>query len=272
MLATLTIAGTQVGRYHSGEGLPATLAPRPHLELTTLAGVEVTDVAPEDHRWHLGVGVAVQDVGGANLWGGRTYVRGTGYEWRDDHGSMVHVAWRELADDVLDHDLDWLGPDGSVIVREHRSLRAEPVEGGYRFDYAFTLRSPAPVALGSPETNGRESAGYGGFFWRLPRPAGPAEVFTPTARGEHAVHGHPAPWIAYHGDDGDPARPFTVALAGADEATAADRWFVRQEGYPGIGSSIAPATVDESGLTRRFTAVVLDGHADPAAIAALVAG
>ncbi|MFC5289706.1 PmoA family protein [Actinokineospora guangxiensis] len=269
MLATLTVAGTPVGRYHSGEGLPATLAPRPHLELTTLGGAKVTDIAPEDHRWHLGVGVAVQDVGGANLWGGRTYVRGTGYEWRDDHGSMIHTTWRELSDTVLDHDLDWLGPDGTAIVTEHRTVRAEPADDGYRFTFTFTLQSPAPVALGSPETNGREAAGYGGFFWRLPRPASEATVFTPDARGEHAVHGSPAPWIAYHGDDG--THPFTIALRGTDDETAADRWFVRQEGYPGIGSSIAPATVTPSGLTRRFTAVVLDGHTEPERVERLLA-
>ncbi|MFC7616456.1 DUF6807 family protein [Actinokineospora soli] len=247
--------------------MPAILAPRPHLALTTLTGTRVTDVRPEDHHWHLGVGVAVQDVGGANLWGGRTYVRGAGYQWLDDHGSMEHVRWNALRADVLDHDLDWRGPNRGRLLREHRVVRARPVDGGWRLGFAFALRSPVPVRLGSPETNGREGAGYGGFFWRLPRPTGPSAVFTPDARGEHAVHGRPAPWLAYQGDDG--GRPFTVALRGADPVTAADRWFVRQEGYPGLGSSLAPATVDEDGPARGFDALVLDGHAGPERITAL---
>ncbi|MEQ4305409.1 PmoA family protein [Plantactinospora sp. B6F1] len=71
--------------------------PRPYLHpVRTLAGVVVTDTLPEDHRWHLGVSVAMQDVSGTNLWGGRTYVRDAGYTWLDDHGRIVHDAW--LAD------------------------------------------------------------------------------------------------------------------------------------------------------------------------------
>ena len=38
----------------------------------------MTDAHPADHDWHLGIGVAVQDVAGWNLWGGRTYVRDQG--------------------------------------------------------------------------------------------------------------------------------------------------------------------------------------------------
>nr|BFE71341.1 hypothetical protein GCM10020092_046420 [Actinoplanes digitatis] len=53
----------------------------------------MTDALPEDHRWHLGVSVAMQDADGVNLWGGRTYVRGQGYTWLEDHGRIAHVEW-----------------------------------------------------------------------------------------------------------------------------------------------------------------------------------
>ncbi|AVT37683.1 PmoA family protein [Plantactinospora sp. BB1] len=67
---------------------------RPYLHpVRTLGGVVVTDTLPEDHRWHLGVSVAMQDVSGTNLWGGRTYVRDAGYTWLDDHGRIVHDRW-----------------------------------------------------------------------------------------------------------------------------------------------------------------------------------
>ncbi len=52
----------------------------------------VTDAHPADHDWHLGIGVAVQDVDGWNLWGGRTYVRDQGYQWLGDHGRIDHVG------------------------------------------------------------------------------------------------------------------------------------------------------------------------------------
>ena len=53
----------------------------------------VTDHLPEDHVWHLGAGVAIQDVDGVNFWGGRTYTRDAGaYVWRKDHGRIVTLA------------------------------------------------------------------------------------------------------------------------------------------------------------------------------------
>ena len=43
--------------------------------------------------WHLGAGVALQDVDGVNFWGGRTYTRAAGeYVWRPDHGSIVRTG------------------------------------------------------------------------------------------------------------------------------------------------------------------------------------
>ncbi len=67
---------------------------RPYLHpVRTLAGTVVTDHQPLDHVWHLGVGVALQDVDGVNFWGGRTYTRAAGeYVWRPDHGSIVRTG------------------------------------------------------------------------------------------------------------------------------------------------------------------------------------
>lgn len=259
-LAELTVGDAVVATYVDGADLAAELAPRPFLHpVRTLAGTVATDAVPEDHRWHLGVCLGVQDVAGANLWGGRTYVRGEGYTWLPDHGVMAHVGWRRRAPGLLDQDLSWRGPDGAELLRERRELAARPVEGGWALDIAFTLVATGePRALGSPATNGRDGAGYGGLFWRLPRRG---DVFTPEARGEDAVHGSRAPWIAYQGANG---APFTLVLGATDPETAADPWFVRLAGYPGIGSSLAatsPVVVGpEPGLRRAFTAVLADGH------------
>ena len=73
--------------------------------------------------WHLGVGVALQDVDGVNFWGGRTYTRAAGeYVWRPDHGSIVRTgeplaaATAELAET-----LSWNGPDGAPVLTEQRT-------------------------------------------------------------------------------------------------------------------------------------------------------
>ncbi|MEO3747214.1 PmoA family protein [Plantactinospora sp. B5E13] len=90
----LRIGGEIVAGYVVAPEIDPRWGPRPYLHpVRTLAGVTVTDTLPEDHRWHLGVSVALQDVSGTNLWGGRTYVRDTGYTWRDDHGQITHDAW-----------------------------------------------------------------------------------------------------------------------------------------------------------------------------------
>lgn len=68
---TFGIAGQPVAEYQDGSRIRAVSSPRPYLHpVRTLAGTVVTDHQPLDHVWHLGVGVALQDVDGVNFWGG----------------------------------------------------------------------------------------------------------------------------------------------------------------------------------------------------------
>jgi len=277
-LAEVAVGGVTVARYVSGAGLDATLSPRPFLHpVRTLAGVTVSDREPADHRWHLGVGVAIQDVGGANLWGGRTYVRDNGYTWRGDHGTVTHRRFSRRSASGFAAELAWRGPDGRVLLEEAREVDAAPAGAGWRLVLRFRLRNATgePLAIGSPATNGRAGAGYGGFFWRFPPLAG-AQVRTAGAEGEAAVHGSRAGWLAVGGrvpaagrDDG---APVTVVLGAADDATRADPWFVRLAGYPGAGLSLAPErplVLPPGGdVAREVHAIVADGTPDAAAVAA----
>lgn len=279
VLTTLQVDGRTVATYVDGTTLEPTLSRRPFLHpVTTPAGTATTDLEPEDHRWHLGVSVAVQDVDGINVWGGRTYVRDQGYLWRPDHGSITHEGWEALADDAFDERLTWRDPDGATLLQERRAFAARTLAGaasGWLLDISFDLHNPSgtDLQLGSPATNGREGGGYGGLFWRLPGAAGPATVFTPTAEGEDAVHGTRAPWVAYSGDDGDADRPFTVVLVARDERTMQDAWFVRLSGYPGLCSALAteePLVVPAGGTqARRLSALVVDGHLGAEQVAGL---
>jgi hypothetical protein len=98
-LARLRLGDVPVADEVDGSDLDPNLSPRPYLHpVRTLGGTVVTDALPADHRWHLGISVALQDVEGWNFWGGRTYVRGQGYVWRGDHGRIEHAGFARLGD------------------------------------------------------------------------------------------------------------------------------------------------------------------------------
>lgn len=257
----LRVDGVTVAEYLPAPEVDPRWGPRPYLHpVRTLAGVPVTDTLPEDHPWHLGVSVAMQDVSGTNLWGGRTYVRDAGYTWLDDHGSIEHARWLARDEDGFAAELRWLDPAGRTLLVEERTVRAEKVGAGrsaWRLDFGYTLTAPADreVVLGSPATNGRPGgAGYGGFFWRAG--PGPARTFTATATGEEAANGSTEPWLALIGGDGT----YTLVFTGLGEG---DHWFVRTGIYPGICVALAFARtlpIPAGGrITRRHRVVVADG-------------
>ncbi|WP_426226540.1 DUF6807 family protein [Pseudarthrobacter sp. DSP2-3-2b1] len=296
---TFDLAGQAVAEYQDGSHIRAVSSPRPYLHpVRTLAGTVVTDHQPLDHVWHLGVGVALQDVDGVNFWGGRTYTRAAGeYVWRPDHGSIVRTGEPFENDGgsgvggsghagELAETLSWNGPGGAPVLTEERRWTWAPAgPGAWRLTLGFAL-SPAgdrPVSLGSPGSNGRDQGGYGGFFWRLPECSGatvwaPGSAGTPLT-GEAAVHGSVTPWLAWSGNFG-PVTPggsgtpdggtgagaaaggaATLVFVAAEDAT--DPWFVRVDGYPGVGQSLAwdAPVIAEPGtpVRRSITVFIADG-------------
>ncbi|WP_046733048.1 PmoA family protein [Streptomyces humi] len=257
----LTAAGRPVGRYVTHPGLPARLSPRPYLHpVTTLAGTTVTELTPADHLHHLGVGVAVPDVEGHNFWGGRTYVRDRGPTELDDHGTQRHVAFQLRDPDGFVEELRWAAA-GTDLLRERRTVAATALtDTAWALDFTFSLTNvtDGPLSLGSPATNGRSGAAYGGYFWRARKEASAPDVFTADREGEEAVHGGTAGWLALAGAD------WTLVFAGATEDTRRDPWFVRAAEYPGVGSSLAhterlPVPAGET-VVRRIVTVVADGR------------
>lgn len=273
----LSCGGQVVAHYVQDPDLAPALAPRPYLHpVRTLGGTEVTELMPADHLHHLGVSVAVPDVGGRNFWGGRTFVRGEGPTWLYDHGTQRHLSWSHRAPGSLGESLAWTGPDGREVLREERAIALRPVGAHWALDFAVALTnvSGTPLAIGSPATNGRPGAGYGGFFWRAPGAATGIAVFTADASGEAAVHGSRTGWLAMSGTSG--ARDWTLVFTGGDEATRGDPWFVRAREYPGVGSALAwdrPLAVPPGGaVRRRIITLVADGlltHADITGLAKL---
>ena len=264
----LHVDGRTVATYVAHPEVDPRRGPRPYLHpVRTLAGTVVTDVRPEDHPHHLGVSIALQDVNGVNLWGGRTYVRGQGYTWLDDHSVIEHVGFGDVAPDRIEARLGWRDTAGEVLLDEERVMAARPVAAdAWRLDVTYTLTNPTggPVRLGSPGTNGRpDNAGYGGFFWRAA--SGQPRVFTPESTVESEVNGSVAEWVAMAGDG------WTLIFTGLGEG---DRWFVRAREFPGVCAAIAfqEVRVLEPGetLTRRHQVLVADGSWDPVKVAAVV--
>ncbi|GAA4797957.1 PmoA family protein [Streptomyces ziwulingensis] len=267
----LRVAGRPVGRYVIRPELPARHSPRPYLHpVTTLTGTPVTEFSPADHPHHLGVGVAVPDVEGHNFWGGRTYVRDQGPTELDNHGSQRHTGFPLRDPDGFVEELRWVA-DGTELLRERRTVAATALtDRAWALDFTFSLTNitSRPLTLGSPATNGRPGAAYGGFFWRARKEAAAPDVLTAAAEGEAAVHGHRADWLALVGST------WSLVFAGATGRTREDPWFVRTEEYPGVGSSLAHGSRLEvaAGDTavRRVVTVVADGRLDADAAAALV--
>lgn len=268
-LARLRLAEAEVAVYRDGRGTIPSSSPRPYLHpVRTLDGVVVSAHHPADHDWHLGVGVAIPDVNGTSFWGGGTYVHGTGYVLLDNHGRIVGDP-PELRDEAFSHTLRWIGRDGSVVLREHRSVGWSAVDPqSWRLTFETALRADTDAVIESPGSKGRVGGGYGGFFWRFPYCSN-VEVFTADARGEAQVHGRVTPWLAWSADfDAGPGLggPATVVLVAPDAAEAGEPWFVRLGGYPGVGSALAwdrrLVLAPGARWARRFDVAVVDGRLD----------
>ncbi|MFI1001110.1 PmoA family protein [Streptomyces galbus] len=270
-VTVLRVAGRPVARYVTRPELPARLAPRPYLHpVTTLAGTTVTELTPADHAHHLGAGVAVPDVEGTNFWGGRTYVRDRGPTELDNHGAQRHTGFPLRDADGFVAELRWVAA-GAELLRERRTVAAAGLtRAAWALDLTFSLTNvtPGPLSLGSPATNGRPGAAYGGFFWRARKEDRAPDAFTPDAEGEDEVHGRTADWLALATDR------WTLVFAGATDATRRDPWFVRTAEYPGVGSSLASerrlVVAPGDTAVRRIVTVVADGRLDRDEAAALV--
>ncbi|CAM5252005.1 hypothetical protein SALBM311S_08351 [Streptomyces alboniger] len=267
----LRVAGRPVGRYVTRPELPARLSPRPYLHpVTTLAGTAVTELSPTDHTHHLGVGVAVPDVEGTNFWGGRTYVRDQGPTELDNHGAQRHTTFQLRDPDGFVEELRWVAP-GAELLRERRTVAAtELTDSAWALDFTFSLTNVTrgPLSIGSPATNGRPGAAYGGYFWRARKESEAPRVFTAGTEGEAEIHGTRADWLALAGST------WTLVFAGATEQTRRDPWFVRTAEYPGVGSSLAfderlPIEPGDT-VVRRIVTVVADGRLDRDGAAALI--
>jgi hypothetical protein len=261
----LTLGDQCVAQYVWQPHLPATLSPRPYLHpVRTLSGLAVTEAMPDDHLHHLGAGVAIPDVDGANFWGGRTFTQSQGSVMMPNHGIQHHQDWITRSNTELVHELRWTGPRGDDLLREHRRIAALPLgDHLWALDFSFELTNvtTAPLTFASPATNGRPGAGYGGFFWRAPRGDRRIHVLGPQRSGLRHLHGQRTPWVAL---TGNAVGPWTTIFIADPAQPVSDPWFVRSRDYAGVGSALAwarPLLLTRGAtLRRRVITVIADGR------------
>ena len=278
-MTSLRVGDVEVAHYGWDADPPTAAISRPALHpVRTLSGTVVTAEHPADHPWHRGIGIALPDVDGTNLWGGPSYLPGSGYH-QTDLGIVGPAGPPQTDSNEITDSLTWCDRNGHELLHESRWISTQHwTDGAWSLQWTSVLTGAGPraVRLGSPGSNGRSGAGYGGFFWRLPDlDRRQVSVFTANSQGEDAVNGATAGWIALtvQGIDGG---EWTAVLAATDERTAADPWFVRVRDYIGVGSALAwdRPVVLPPGLPLRIAVrmLLVDGVCDRTSVPALLAG
>jgi hypothetical protein len=272
-------ASTELFRYVYAPGEPQLESPRPYFHpLRTLRGDPVSLYRPHDHVWHKGISWSLPNVGNANFWGGTTYQRGHGYRQLPNNGRIRHERFGSALVRGgllrLDEDLSWVTEQGHTWFLERRRIGAVawPQEGAWVLAFETSMRnvSGASIPVGSPTTEGRDNAGYGGLFWRAPRSFTGGRVVTPDGEGGDEYMGWSGPWMGFAGRHDERGGASTVIFRDCPaNFSHPSTWFVRSQPY----ACLCPAPffrqeytlADGESMTLRYDIAVADGDLPAAA-------
>lgn len=272
---TFTHEGVELARYVFDPWDARRESPRPYFHpLRTLAGDVVTRYRPPDHVWHKGLAWSLPNVaspaGTANFWGGPTYLRGRGYEQLPNNGTTRHLSFHPMTPTAVTESLAWDTEQCERLFTESRELSFAVRDDAWSLGFAttFTNVTDRVIVLGSPTTEGRENAGYGGLFWRGPGSFTGGRATFPGGSGGDEVMGVRAPWLAFRGRHDGRGRFSTLVFV----AEAEVRWFVRATPF----AAVCPAPFFDTAIpvapgesrSYRYTVIVADGGPDAAALAA----
>ena len=273
----VTYWGRPLFSYVYQPAVPRDESPRPYIHpLYTLAGAVVTGFRPPDHRWHHGLSLTCAHLSGENFWGGPTYVRGQGYVQLPNNGAQVHVGWDEAAagaDGVaLRQRLAWVTQAGARWLAEERRIEVTHVDaraGWWALDLRFTLRNVHSAALvfGSPTTEGRPAAGYGGLFWRGCQTLAGGTVYVASGAAacgdnDELVMGQRGPWLAYVAPGAAQPAAALLFLDHPANPRYPTPWFARPS-YAGVSCAFMYDTplvlAPGAALTLRYRLVIAAG-------------
>ncbi|SDI94159.1 Methane oxygenase PmoA [Lentzea albidocapillata subsp. violacea] len=266
----VSVGDVELFEYVFRPSTPAFEGPKPYLHpVRTLAGDVVTAFRPHDHRWHKGLQMTATDVSGENFWGGNTYVRDQGYLALPNVGTMRHEDFTVASPEGevrIDELLSWFTESGQHWVREMRQFTVRDVEDdSWTLDFATTLTNlrAEPLVFGSPTTNGRELAGYTGFFWRGPRSFTDGQVIAADGGAGQEMMGRAARWLAFVGHHDEVERSSTMLFLDHPD-NKGTHWFVRSAPFAAVNPSFAffePVEVAPGeALTLRYRLVVANGE------------
>ncbi|PNI07516.1 hypothetical protein CXX84_15720 [Arthrobacter sp. AFG7.2] len=278
----VSLDGVDVLTYTYAADDPQAESPRPYFHpVRTRSGDLVSAYRPHDHVWHKGIAWSLPHLGPDNFWGGPSYRRGQDYQWLPNNGAMRHQERVQAADDGATfrfaHRLQWVTQQGSLVVEEDRSFQVVPgADSSYTlvFATAMTNVSGEDIHIGSPTTEGRENAGYGGLFWRGPRSFAGGTIMGPGGATGEELRGKRAPWLSFVGQHDETCRFSTVVMVD-DPASGHQEpeWFARSEPFACMGP--APFFSEEvlfrpgSTIRFRYGVVIADGTSDEARAEAL---
>lgn len=278
---TITLNGTTVASYVFRAPDAQKESPRPYFyPLRTPDGGNVTVYRPHDHLWHKGVAWSLPHFGPDNFWGGPSYRRDKDYQWLPNNGRMDHLEILECAVSngsfTFAHRLHWVTQGGDLVVGETRKFSVVPGEGAWTliFDTSMDNVSGRDINIGSPTTEGRENAGYGGLFWRGPRSFTGGTIVGPGGATGEALRGTRAAWLAFIGQHDETEAVSTVLMVDdSGNAQHPPQWFARSEPFACMGP--APFFSEEvnfaAGATmrNRYAVVIADGGSEAERLAEL---
>jgi Methane oxygenase PmoA len=235
-------------KYVYASKCPAVESPRPYFHpVKTLNGNEVSLFRPYDHLWHVGITMSIANLSGENFWGGPTYTREVGwYSQLDNNGYIQHTGWGEMQCDdelrcieylkwITHPGIEWLNEERQIVIKE-----IDPVAGCWVLDLSFHLVniSGQLLDIGSPTTEGRPNAGYGGLFWRGPRSFLYGNILGADGLEGPDMMGKRSPWLAFIGNhDGDQSQSTILFIDQPDNPRYPNKWFVRNDPYACVSCS-----------------------------------
>lgn len=278
-------------RYVYQPDLPVEQSPKPYFHpVCSLSGNRLSNLSPNDHPWHHALCHTITRVGDVNFWGGPSYREEGGYQFRNDNGRQVHRGWTRLEPGdrsvSLEHQLEWVDPDESVLLMEARGMDATVLDDESAWVLAFSsnLRNVAGRALdlGNYHSSfGLAGSHYTGLLMRMTReyvfPCGDAQMQILAAGGlvgVDAVHGANVRWAALTGRH-DESLDRTTSIFIDDSPGQPVHWFVRDQ-LPAVGFSFQydrdqRLEADEE-LVLRHRLIFAEGALDVERIEGLVRG
>lgn len=225
-------------RYVFRPDTPPDESPRPYAHpVKSLAGEVLTNFRPNDHRWHHALSFTINCVAEHNFWGGVSYRKGSGYQWRGDHGYQRHTAWLEKSASCLAHALDWRSAAGELLLQEERTLSFALISPqAWTLRWAAKLKNVSGGSLGLGHyhsSQGLTGSHYSGLQFRGTRDLldehgdDSIGIFADGGlSGEESIHGTAAAWMEWRGQKDTSQRKVVIRFA---NNTGPIHWFLRKK-------------------------------------------